>query len=74
MKLECQRGTALFPYGVVVIDPDFGTNNGPSYDEVCNWCNNQFGYAYETNRYRIFVNNWFFKHEADRTFFIMRWS
>lgn len=75
MKLECQSGSEEFPYGVSIRDYNFGSSiNGISYEEVCMWCYEQFGYEYATNRYRIYLTTWFFKHEADRTFFIMRWS
>lgn len=70
MKLICQRGTTEYPYSIRFDDYrllEFLV-------EVQLWCWNTFGKEYDGDRYRNFLNQWFFKDEQDRTLFILRWS
>lgn len=69
MKLQCQRGTPVYPYCVAITDYKFGSPNGVSVHDVEQWCFENFGHEFQ-----CFLTQFFFKTEEDRTLFVLRWS
>jgi hypothetical protein len=64
MKLICSRGTTNYPYQVLCTITQ----------DVVDWCEEQFGHQYDSERYRFHYNSFFFADEADRSWFVLRWS
>lgn len=69
--------TRIYEYGVAIRLGAFESGVG-TISEMRDWCNNTYGpkpYGeYYGNRWMVSNNTFWFKHEKDRTMFLMRWS
>lgn len=68
-------------YHVVVFLDDPIWNNRKQWNQMDDWCHDQFGPRNSINDWPSISDRWFangrafwFKNEADRTMFILRWS
>jgi hypothetical protein len=68
MRVITCRGTDNYPYGVIIREPSSDRSM------IMQWCVDQFGSQYESDRYRYAGNLIYFSNQDDRNWFILRWS
>jgi|LakMenE18May11ns_1017448.scaffolds.fasta_scaffold9782565_5 hypothetical protein len=68
MRVITCRGTDNYPYGVIIREPSSDRSM------ITQWCVDQFGSQYESDRYRYAGNLIYFSNQDDRNWFILRWS
>jgi hypothetical protein len=82
MRVITCRGTDNYPYGVIIREPSSDRSM------IIQWCVDQFGSQYESDRYRVdqfgsqyesdryrYAGNLIlFSNQDDRNWFVLRWS